>query len=119
VAVVDHDERAVGIGEAADIGKLGEIAVHGKNAVGDDDDAAGVGFAGGFELRFEIIHVAIGVAVARRLGEPHAVDDRGVVEAVRNDRVHVAEQRLEQAAIGVETGGVEDGVLHADIGSDF
>ncbi len=35
-------------------------------------------------------------------------------ERVRNDGVLFAEQRLEQAAIGVEAGAVEDRVLHAE-----
>jgi hypothetical protein len=59
-------------------------------------------------------HVVIGVAVAASLGQPDAVDDRGVVERVGDNRVLLAEQRLEQAAIRVETGGVEDRVLHAE-----
>ena len=34
--------------------------------------------------------------------------------ASRDDRVLLAEQRLEQAAVGVEARGVEDGVLGAE-----
>jgi hypothetical protein len=36
-----------------------------------------------------------------------------VVQRVGDDRVVLAQQRLEQAAVGVEGGGVEDGVLGA------
>src|SRR5690606_41705066 len=43
-----------------------------------------------------------------------AVDDRGVVERVGDDRVLLAQQRLEQPAVGVEAGGVEDRVLGAE-----
>jgi len=59
-------------------------------------------------------HVAVGVAVALRLAQAHAVDDRGVVERVGDDRVLFAQQRFEQATVGVEAGGVEDGVLGAE-----
>src|SRR5690606_16536013 len=49
-----------------------------------------------------------------RLAQAHAVDDRGVVERVRDDRVVLAEQRLEQPAVRVKAGSVEDGVLRAE-----
>src|SRR5690606_1112798 len=42
------------------------------------------------------------------------VDDRGVVERVRDDRVVLAQQGFEQAAVGVEAGRVEDGVVLAE-----
>ena len=70
------------------------------------------------QLRFEIVHVAIGEAEALRLGEPDAVDDRGMVQGVGDDGVLLAEQRLEHAAIGIEAGGEEDGVFHAEIIGD-
>ena len=42
------------------------------------------------------------VAVALGLAQADAVDDRGVVQLVGDDRVVLAEQRLEQAAVGIE-----------------
>ena len=58
------------------------------------------------------------VAVALGLAEPDAVDDRGVVERVGDDRVLLAEQRLEEPAVGVEARGVEDRVLGAEEARD-
>src|SRR3546814_20799304 len=58
--------------------------------------------------------VAVRVAVAPGLAQPHAVDDRGVVERVGDDGIVLAQQRLEQAAVGVEAGGVEDRVALAE-----
>ncbi len=41
VAVVDHDDRAVALGEVADRVELGDVAVHREDAVGGDHlDAA-------------------------------------------------------------------------------
>jgi hypothetical protein len=48
------------------------------------------------------------------LAQADAVDDGGVVEFVADDRVLLAQQRFEQAAVGVERGGVQDGVLGAE-----
>jgi hypothetical protein len=68
----------------------------------------------GFELGLQVGQVAVLVAVALGLAEPHAVDDAGVVELVADDGVLGAEQGFEQAAVGVEAGRVEDGVLGAE-----
>ena len=42
VRVVDHDQRVVPLGQVADLVQRGEGAVHGEDAVGDDDAAARV-----------------------------------------------------------------------------
>ena len=108
------DEGAVALGEVADLGERGDIAVHREDAVGRDQLEARAGGVGRLELRLEIGHVGIPVAVALGLAEADAVDDRGVVELVGDHRVLGAEQRLVEAAIGVEAGGIEDGVLHPE-----
>lgn len=43
VAFVDHHHGVVLIGQVADLVELGDGAVHGEGAVGDDEFAAGVG----------------------------------------------------------------------------
>ena len=112
VAVVDHDEGVVLLGEVADAGEVGDDAVHREDAVGGDQAGAGAGrFA---QAALEVGHVVVGVAEAPGLAEADAVDDRGVVEGVGDDRVLLAEQGLEEAGVGVEAGGVEDGVLGAE-----
>ena len=70
------------------------------------------------ELLLEVRHVAVAVAVALRLAEADPVDDAGVVQGVADDRVLRPEQRLEEAAVGVEAGGVEDRGLHAEEARD-
>ena len=116
VAVVHHHHRVVFLRQVADASQVGDDAVHREHAVGGDQpEAARLGL---LQLLLERRHVVVGVAEALGLGEPDAVDDRGVVQRVRNDRVLFDEQRLEQAAIGVEAGAVEDRVLHAEEARD-
>ena len=89
--------------------KIGDNAVHRKYAVGRDHlEATALGF---LQFFFERRHVIVGVAETFGLGEPHAVDDRGVVERIGDDGVFLAEQSFEQAAIGIETAGIKDRVL--------
>ncbi len=64
-------------------------------------------------------HVGVVVDEALGLAQADAVDDRGVVEGVGDDGVLGPEQGFEQAAVGVEAGGVEDGVLHLEEFGDF
>ena len=66
------------------------------------------------ELGLQVGHVLVGVAEPLGLAQPDAVDDRRVVQLVGDDRVLRAEQRLEDAAVGVEAGGEQDGVLGAE-----
>ncbi len=68
--------------------------------------------AGLDELVLEVGHVVVPVDEALGLGQPDAVDDRGMVELVRDDGAPFVEERLEDAAVGVEGRGVEEGIVH-------
>ena len=65
------------------------------------------------ELGLEIGHVVVLVAQALGFAEPDAVDDRGVVQLVGDDRILGAQDRLEQAAVGIPARGIEDRVFHS------
>ena len=112
VALVDHHHGVVLVGQLVDLVQRADVAVHREDAVGDDDAEAVL--LGGLELLLEVGHVGVGVAVALGLAEADAVDDGGVVEGVADDGVLFGEQGFEHAAVGVEAGGVEDGVLGAE-----
>src|SRR5512143_3684966 len=108
VRIVDHHERAVAIGQVAYRPQVRDGPVHREDAVGGDQlgaRARGVGLA---ELRLEVRHVVVAVAIALRLAEPDAVDDARVVELVADDGVLLPEQRLEETAVRVEAARVED-----------
>ena len=110
VAVVHHDQSAVFVGQVADALQVGDEAVHGEDTVGGDQlDAAVFGL---FQLGLQVFHVVVLIAQSLGFAQADAVDDGGVVQLVGNDGVLRAEQRLEQAAVGVEAGRIEDGVVH-------
>ena len=114
VRIVDHHQRVVRVGEIADRSQIGDDAVHREHAVGRDQLEARAGGVGLGELRFEIRHVVVAIAVALRLAEPDAVDDARVIQFVADDGVLFAQQRLEQPAVRVEAARVEDGVVGAE-----
>ena len=113
VAFVDHHEGVILLGEIADLVHRGDVAVHGEDAVGGDDaETAAPGF---LQLGFEIGHVSVGIAEALGLAEADTVDDGGVVQRVGDDGVIGTEQRLEDTAVGIEAGGIEDGVVGMEV----
>ena len=116
MALIDHDQRVVLLGKGADLVQRGGVAVHGEDTVGDDD--AETLLLGLLEALLQLVHVGVGVAVADGLAQTHAVDDRGVVQRVGDDGVLVGEQRLEDTAVRIEAGGVEDRVLGAEVVGD-
>lgn len=111
MAFVHHDHSVVAVGEVANLVEFGDAAVHGEDAVSGDQAAAGT--CGGLKLGFEVGHVVVFIAKTLGFAEANTIDDGGVIELVGDDGIFGAEQGLEQAAVGIEGGGVEDGIFLA------
>src|SRR5437660_10340340 len=112
VRIIDHHQGVVARREIADLRELRDEAVHREHAVGGDETRARGRAL--FQALLELVHVAVGVAVTLSLAQADAVDDARVIEGVRDHSVALIEQRLEQAAVGVEARGVQDHVLGAE-----
>ncbi len=109
MGVVHHHQRVVSLRQLADFIQSGHSAVHGEDAVGGDE-------SGAMGLRLlknilQLTRITVGVAEPLCLAQPDAVNDRGVIQLIGDDRIFRAEECFEQAAIGVETGGVENGIV--------
>jgi hypothetical protein len=76
-----------------------------------DEDEAVAGCACSLQLPLQILHVIVCIPVPRGLAQPHPVDDRCMVQRIRNDGVVLAEQRLEHPAVCIEGRCVQDGVV--------
>ena len=112
VGVVDHHQRVIPVSEVADLGQGCQVAIHREHAVCDDKAIARVGAF--LQRLFQLRHITVCVAEPACLAKPDAVDDAGVVERVGDHRVALVHERLEDAAIRVEAGRVENGVLGAE-----
>ncbi len=66
------------------------------------------------QLRFQIVHIAVAIAKALRLAQPDAIDDAGMIQFVGDDRVLRIQQRFKEAAVGIETGAIENRVFCAE-----
>ena len=92
--------------------RLAIEAIHREDAIRGDEPEARAG--GRSQLCSQVGHVVISVAMPLRFAKADAIDDGRVVQFVGNDGVLGAEQRFEEAAIGIEAGGVEDRVFGAE-----
>ena len=93
VRVVDEDRRPELLGRLDDPGEWRDVAVHAEHAVRHDKDqpvwvatraTVGACLRQGFT---ECRDVLVRIDHPRRLAHAHAVDDRGVVQGVRDDQV--------------------------------
>ena len=116
VAVIDHHQRFVFLGQFGDFGQFRQIAVHAEHTVGGDHDKPRAFLAGELELTFKVVHVRVGIAVAFGFAQADAVDDRGVVQTVRDDGVLWPEQGLEQPAVGIKASRKQDRIVFPEEG---
>lgn len=109
VALVHIDVRVVLLGQLVDLVERSDVPVHREHSVSDDHPHSRCLEL--LELLLEVGHVQVLEASLLRLAEADTVDDGGVVEGVTDDRVLGPEDSLEEARVGIEAAGEEDGVL--------
>ena len=97
VAVVEMDDGVVFGRQFVNLVKLGNDAVHGKDAVRGNQLDAGAGGVRLLQLGFQVRHVVVGVAEALGLAEAHPVDDGGMVQGIGNNGVVRGQQPFEQS----------------------
>jgi len=111
MAVVDHRNRIVAVGEIADVIEIRDRAVHRKDAIGHNQLFPTVG--GVFQVGLQAVHVIVLIAKSLRLGEADTVNNAGVIQSIANDSILFVENRLKQAAVCVEAGWIENRVFGA------
>ena len=91
--------------------------MHAEDAIGDNEASPGTGSL--LETALEVVDVGMGVTESARLAETNSVDDARVIELIGDHCILGTEDRLEEAAVGIETRGVEDGVVEPEEAGDF
>ena len=113
VALVNHNHSVVFLSQSANLVHRSYVTVHREYTVGyNDTEALLLCF---FELLLEVCHISSSVTIANSFAQTHTVDNRSVVQSIRDDSVLGAQQRLEYTTISIETSSVEDGVLGAEV----
>ena len=110
--VIDNEHRTVLLREVDFLRQRRERAFHREHTVGHHHFVARV--FRGFERTPQIAHVAILESLLPRFRQTHAVDDRRVIELVRDDRVLLEDDRLKQTLVRVPARAVQDRILGAE-----
>ena len=100
MAVVHHDKGLMLFCQIADFVKLGIVPVHAEHTVGGDHPCFRTG--GFFKTFFQGLHVSMGITEPGRLAQTDAVDNRGMIQGIRDYRVFFAEQCFKKTGIGIE-----------------
>ena len=111
VRIVDHDQRLILIGQRADSFQVCDRAIHREHAVSRDPLIPRAIGIGQLQLRLQIGHVGMTIAITLRFAQTYTIDNAGVIERIADDRVVLPQQRFEQTTVGIKTRAVEDGVL--------
>ncbi|MPN58235.1 hypothetical protein SDC9_205938 [bioreactor metagenome] len=70
------------------------------------------------EALFQALHIAVLVHKALGLAQPDAVNDACMVKFVADDCILCAQQRFEQGAVCIETGGEQNRIVGSQKGAD-
>ncbi len=114
VGIINHHQRIVFVRQVADAFQIGNHTVHWEHAVGGNQHVTCAGCTRFLQALFQLNHVVVGIAETLRFTQAHAVDDRGMVQGVGDNGVFCAQQRFKQAAVGIKTGGIQNGVFHTE-----
>ena len=99
VRVVDRHDRVVPVAQLADLRERRDLPLHREDAVGDDEPVSRV--PGRLQCLAQRVHVHVVVDQPAGLAETDPVDDAGVIETVRDQRVLRTEERCEQTLVRV------------------
>ena len=117
VRLINHDEGVVFLRKFVDLIQRTDITVHREDTIGSDDtEALCLRF---LELLLEIRHVTVGITVTHRLAKTHTVDDRRMVERIRDNRILFRQQWFKKSSVRIKTSGIKDRVFRSEeIGDD-
>ena len=94
---VHHDDGVVFFSQFNYLVQLGNGTVHAERSVRHNNPAPAAG--GILKFGFQISHVVVLIPETLRLAEPYAINDGSVVERIRDDRVFLVEQWLEDTPL--------------------
>ena len=112
VTLVNHNHSVVLLSQLVNLVQGADISVHREYAVCYDNAEAVL--LGSFQLFLQVGHIGIGITVALSFAKADTVDDGSMVESIGDDGILVGQQGLENTTVGIETGGIQDGIFCAE-----
>ena len=116
VALVHHHQGVIFLCQVADLVHRCYIAIHREDSIGGDD--AITASLSLLKTTLQVCHVSILIAESLCLAESHAVDDRCMVQGIADDGILFGEKGLEESAVGIKAGCIEDCVFGLEVVAD-
>jgi hypothetical protein len=118
VRVVDHHDGSVFFCEVSEFVDGADVAVHGEDAVGDEELAAGF-LLDFLKQLFGVGDVFVAEDFDLGFGEARAIDDAGVIQFIGEDEVFFAKDAGDSTCIRGEARLKNDACLDAFESRDF
>jgi hypothetical protein len=118
VGIIDHHDGTVLVGDIAELVDGADVAVHRKDAVGDEELAARLVLYL-FQQLFGVCHILMAKDFDFGAGEARAIDDAGVIQLIGEDEVFFAKDAGDSTCIRGEARLKNDACLDAFESRDF
>src|SRR5215217_111770 len=102
VRFINHYQGLIFIGQVADLIQRCNHPVHRKSTISNNNPMSGI--LSRYQLLFQISHIRIFITETLCLAETNAIDNRSMVQLVRNDSILVVEQRLKYSTVRIKCG---------------
>ena len=113
MTVIKVHQSAIFFRQRMNAREIGNHSVHRKDPIRRDQlvsRSVGIRL---LQLSLQIREIIVGIAIALRFAQTHAINNRGMIERIRNHGVLRRQQGFEKPAVGIETRGVENGILRS------
>ena len=102
-----------------DARQIRDIPVHGKHTVGNDEHLVVIR-AALFQYALQVLHIAVAKHRFLGFGKTATVNNRGMVEFIRNDEIAFIHCRLDSSGIAVKSRLIDNnGFLFLELGKQF
>lgn len=108
---IDHQPCAIPLFKGHELPQRRHIPVHGKDAIGDDEDPASRRLL--LQEVLQALQIVVGITIIPGLGQALAVYDTGVVQLIRQDHIAFAHEASNHPHIGHIPGVKQDGPRRA------
>ena len=113
MGVINHDHGIVLIRQITNSFEVSDDSIHGKDSVGSNQFLTFTISIRLLELLFESVHVIVRITVSASFTKTHTIDDRCMVQLIRNNGIVRPEKHFKQAAIGIEARRIKNGIFGA------
>ena len=113
VTVIEVNQRSVFLREGMHSREIRDHSVHRERAICRDQLMPRSRRHRFLQFHIEVGEVIVGVTKTLGLAKPDTINDRGVIQGIRNHRIFGRKNGFKKSTIGIKTGRVKNGIFRA------